>query len=169
MKTLFLLLMTLSLAGTALGQKDPVSATFDKYSGKDGYTIVNITGEMLRMMAQIEEDRRDTTFLSKLNELKILVREKCSDQPVVNFRSEIYDKLDKSAYKEMMTVKEDDEDVAILVKESGGRISEFLIIVGGNKDNVLIQGKGNLLLNEIAKMTGGCHMKGLEHLKELEK
>jgi len=169
MKTLVLFLMTLGLTGTVLGQKDPVSVVFDKYSGKDGYTIVNITGDMLKMISQVEEQRRDTTFISKLNELKILVREKCSDQPVVNFRSEIYDKLDKSVYKEMMTVKQDDEDVAILVKESGGRINEFLIIVGGNDDNVLIQGKGDLLLNEIAKMTGGCQMKGLEHLKQLEK
>jgi hypothetical protein len=69
----------------------------------------------------------------------------------------------------MMSVKQNDEDVFILVRESGNRISEILIIVGGQKDNALIQVKGDLLLSELADMAGKYQMKGLEQLRNLEK
>jgi hypothetical protein len=158
------------LAGSISAQKDPVTAIFEKYSGKEGFTVVNISGDMLNMMAQARAEQGDTLFRSKLTELKILAVEKCTDQAqTVNFRTELVDKLDRSVYKEMMTVKQSDEDVLILIRESKGRISEFLVVVAGSDDNVIIQGKGDMLMSEMSQMAGSFPMKGLEHLKELEK
>jgi hypothetical protein len=151
-------------------QKDVVSAVFDKYAGVEGFTTVSITGDMLNLIAQAEEQRRDTTFTSKLTEVKILALENSCDKPAkLDLRTEVYDKLDKSAYKEMMTVKQNDEDVIILAKELKGRITELLIIVGGQDENVLIQVKGDMLLSEMANMAGQYQMKGFEQLKKLEK
>jgi len=171
MKKMMIILAIMGLAVAAYAQKDPISAVFDKYSGAEGFTTVNITGEMLNMLGKIEKERRDSGFQSKLSELRILVREKkCDDaSPVPDFRSEVLDKIDKMAYKEMMTVKQENENVIILVKESGDRISEFLLVVSGKDDNVLIQAKGDILLREMADLAGNCNMKGFEHLKKLEK
>ncbi|MBN1790547.1 MAG: DUF4252 domain-containing protein, partial [Bacteroidales bacterium] len=147
-----------------------VSALFEKYNGVAGFTTVNITGDMLKLIAQAEAERRDTTFTSTLSEIRILAIEKSSDKPSgINLRSELYDKLDKSVYKEMVSVKKEGEDVVILMKEHQGRIAEILILAGGNDENALIQVKGNMLLSEMADMAGKYHMKGFEHLKKLEK
>jgi hypothetical protein len=86
-----------------------------------------------------------------------------------DFKAEVYDKLDKQVYKEMMTVKESDQNVVVLLKEKGGKISEFLLLVTGKNDNVLIQAKGDMLLSEMADLGGKCNIKGLEQLKMLEK
>lgn len=170
MKKIMIVLIAMGLAGVASAQKDPVSAAFEKYAGKEGFTTVNVSGDMLKMFTQAEEQRRDTTFQSKLTDLRILVREKkCDNTQTANFRADIYDQLDKKEYKEMMTVKESDKDVVILVKESGGRVSEFLLLVTGADDNVLIQAKGDMLLRELADLSGKYQMKGFEHLKNLEK
>jgi len=163
-------MMALCINGMTFAQKDPISAAFDNYAGKEGFTTVNITGDMLKLVAQMEEERRDTTFMSKLSEVKILALDKKDGQPSdVNFRTEVYDKLDKSVYKEMMTVKQKDEDVHILVKELNGRIAELLVFVSGQKDNVMIQLKGDILLREMADMANTYQMKGFEQLKRLEK
>ena len=167
-KTIFILLAW-GLTTLSFGQKDPVSAVFENFSGKDGYVVVNITGDMLQMVSRAEAARRDTTFRSRIDELRILATDKSKGTPALNFRSEVYNKLDKSAYKEMMTVKQSDEDVVILVKEMNDRISEFLIIVSGTDDNVLIQAKGDMLLSEMGEMAGGYPMKGFEHLRKFEK
>jgi|WetSurMetagenome_2_1015567.scaffolds.fasta_scaffold21592_2 hypothetical protein len=170
MKKMMIILAVLGFAGAACAQKDPVSAVFEKYSGAAGFTTVNITGDMLNMLSQVEEQKKDTTFLSRLTDLRILIREKkCSDAQAVDLRSEVYNKLDKKEYKEMMTVKENDQDVVILVKESDGKIHEFLLLVSGKGENVLVQAKGDLLLREMADLAGKCQMKGLEQLKKLEK
>jgi hypothetical protein len=170
MRKIIIVMMTLCLTGMAFAQKDPISAAFDNYAGKEGFTTVNITGDMLKLLTQMEEERKDTTFVSKLNEVKILAIDKGCGQPSnVNFRTEVYDKLDKSVYKEMMTVEKKDEDVHILVKELHGRIAELLVFVSGKDDNVMIQLKGDIVLKEMADMANTYKMNGFEQLKRLEK
>jgi hypothetical protein len=169
MKKIIFVMLALGITTLSFGQKDPVSAVFDSYAGKEGFTLVNVSGDMLKMVARAEETRRDTTFRSRVDEVRILAMDKSKEMPAVNFRSEVYDRLDKNVYKEMITVKQHEEDVIILVKETNDRISEFLIIVSGIGDNVLIQAKGDMLLSEMGEMAGGYKMKGFEHLKRIEK
>jgi hypothetical protein len=171
MKKILFGLMALCLTGMAYAQKDVVSTVFEKYAGTPGYTTVNITGEMLNLVAHVEEQRRDTTFTSRLSEVKILALENGCDKPEasIDLRAEVYSKLDKSVYKEMLSVKQSDEDVVILAKEANGRIAELLIIVGGKDNNALIQIKGDMLLSEMAEMANHYDMKGFEHLKKFEK
>jgi len=170
MKKILLGLLALCLTGILFAQKDLVSAVFEKYAGIDGITTVNITGDMLKLFAQAEEQRRDTTFVSKLSEVRILALEKNCNSPVaLDLRSELYDKLDKSIYKEMLSVKQKGEDIVILMKEINGHIAEILIIAGGEDENALIQVKGDMLLSEMANLADKYQMKGFEQLKKLEK
>jgi hypothetical protein len=170
MKKLMFVLVSVCMTLIASAQKDPVGSIFDQYSGKEGFTTVNITGDMLNMFTRMEEERKDTVIQSKLTNVRILAREGDENKgPVLDLKAEVYDKLDKNAYKEMMSVKESDQDVLILVKEDGGRISEFLLIVSGKDEAVLIQAKGDILMREMADLAGKYQMKGFEQLKHLEK
>ncbi len=170
MKKILLGFVALCLTGWTFGQKDLVSTLFDKYNGAEGITIVNVSGDMLKLLTQAEQERRDTVFTSKLTELRVLATDKSCDKPaVLDLRKEVYDKLDKSVYREMISVKEQGEDVVILVKEANGRISEMLIIAGGEKENALVQIKGDLLLSELAGMAGKFPMMGFHELNKMEK
>ncbi|HLO57600.1 MAG TPA: DUF4252 domain-containing protein [Bacteroidales bacterium] len=170
MNKLILVAASLLLANCTFAQKDIISDVFSKYAGAQGVTTVNITGDMLNLITQAQQQMQDTVFTSKLTEVRILALEKNCDKPAdINLKSEVYDKLDKSVYKEMMSVKEQDEDVVILIKEAKGRISEVLLIAGGKDDNALIQVKGDMLLSEVAKMAGKYQGKGFDHFKMLEK
>lgn len=171
MKRLVVLLISAFFTVILLAQKDPVSVVFEKYSGKEGFISVNMTGDMLGLIMKMEEEKRDTTFRSKLTMVNILASEKGHDSPseAVDFKAEVYEKIDRSVYKEMMTIKESDEEVAIMIKESNGEISELLVIVGGQKENALIQVKGSIILGEVADIAGKSQMKGFEYLRNLEK
>ncbi len=133
MKKVMIILAMACFAGTVFAQKDPISAAFEKYDGKEGFTTVTLSGDMLNMFTKAAEEKHDTTIQSKITSLRILVREKGKSEGTVapDFKTEVYDKLDKQAYKEMMTVKKSDQNVVILVKENGGRISE--IVADGNR------------------------------------
>ena len=167
---MLILVIILCSTGIAFAQKDLVSAIFEKYAGVEGITTVNISGDMLKMFAQAEAERRDTTFSSTLSEVRILSIEKGCDKPAtIDLRAELYDKLDKSVYKEMVTIKKEGEDVVILIREINGRIAELLLIAGGSNENALIQVKGDMLLSEMSDMAGKYQMKGFDQLKMLEK
>ncbi|HEX2393793.1 MAG TPA: DUF4252 domain-containing protein [Bacteroidales bacterium] len=170
MKKLFFVICAILIAASGFAQKDLISSVFEKYAGTDGITTVNMTGDMLKLITQAEMERRDTVFSSTLSEIRVLaVEDECEKPSGLNLKTEVYDKLDKSVYKEMLTVKQTNEDVVIMVKESEGRIKEMLVIVGGSKDNALIQIKGDMLLSELADMAGKYQMKGFEQLKKLDK
>jgi hypothetical protein len=169
MKKIIIGLVALCCFGTSYAQKDLIGAMFEKYTGKEGYTTVNITGDMLKLITQAEEQRRDTLITSKLSELRILTLDNdCDKTASIDFKTELFDKLDKAIYKEMMTVRQIDENVDILIKESNGRIAEMLIVVDGKDDKVLIQVKGDILMSELTEMASRYQMKGFEHLKKLE-
>ena len=170
MKRIALAFCTLFIALSGFSQNDIISSFFDKFAGAEGITTVNITGDMLKLMAQAEMERRDTVIKSTLSEIRILSAEDESDIPDgFNLKAEIIDKLDKSVYKEMIRVNQTDEDVLVLVRESNGRIQELLVVVGGDDENALSQIKGDMLLSELADMAGRYQMKGFEHLKKMNR
>jgi len=165
MKKIVLSLAAMVFSGMIFAQQDPISSIFEKYAGKEGFVTVTLTGDMLKMAAQMQEYKKDTTLISRLAELKILVHEKSAAETDVNFYTEVYKLVDKSVFKELMTVKEEDTDITMLARESDGVISEFILLVGGDEDNVLIHAKGNILLRELAEMAGNYNLKGFDQFK----
>jgi hypothetical protein len=165
-----LLIVVTSAYGTVvIAQQDPVKNLFDKYAGKEGFTTVYLTGDLLKMAAKLDPEDKDMRFLSQITEIKVLAQECQEGQTTgLNFHSEIWPSLNKSAYKELLIVKEKDQDVKILACENGDFISEFLIIVSGLNENVLVQIKGNLNLNEIDKLSESFDFQGFNQLKKLE-
>ena len=161
-----LLLFTL----TVIGQKSAVDKVFDKYSGKDGYTTVYISSFMFNLLNSLEVDDPEYNDFKKatsgINSIKILTQEGGSS---VSFGRELLDMLPRSEYKEMMTVKDDDEEVLFLARENGGVITEFLLIVSGDDgEDALIAIQGNIDLESLSSIAEGLDMPGLKNLEELE-
>lgn len=170
-KVTFILLFAItSLYSTGVvAQQDPVSRLFDRYAGKEGFTTVFVTGDLLKMAAKCDPEDQDLRFLSNLSEIRVLAQEGKDGQIAgLNFHAEIWPDLDKAAYKELLIVKEKDQDVKMLARENGKTISEFLIIVSGTNENVLVQIKGNLNLQEMDKLSESFDFKGFDQLKKLE-
>ena len=163
MKKVMIILAMACFAVAISAQTDPVSAAFEKYNGKDGFMVVTLSGDMLNMFTKAAQEKHESTIQSKITSMRILVREEKHDgsSSPADFKTEVYDKLDRKLYKEMMTVKESDENVVIMVKENAGNISELLLMVSGKNDNVLMQAKGDMLLREIADLGGKFHLKGM--------
>lgn len=147
--------------------QDPVNDVFDQYAGKEGFTTVNITGELFKMLIEMDQSCKHQKNLStQINEIKILAQEEGSSSDA-NFHELIYNKMNRDEYKELLTVRESDAKVNILAKEDNGIITEFLLIVSGD-ENVLISIKGNIVLNELGDLAESIDMKGFEMLKMLE-
>jgi hypothetical protein len=165
-----LLIAVTSIYGTVvIAQRDPVNSLFEKYAGKEGFTTVHLTGDLLKLAAKMDSEDKDMNILSQITEIKVLAQEGVEGQSSgLNFHSEIWPGLDKSAYKELLIVKEKDQDVKMLARENGDIISEFLIIVSGLNENVLVQIKGNMNLNEINQLSDSFDFDGFDQLTKLE-
>lgn len=147
----------------------PVDELFDKYSGQEGFTSVYITSYMFSMFTDIEtNDPEFDELVKNLKGIKILATDE-TYKGNANFYKEIIDKLPMSEYKELMVIKEKDQDIKFLVNEKDGKIIELLLIAGGKDENALISIQGNIDLKNISKLSKSMNINGLEHLEEIDK
>jgi hypothetical protein len=101
--------------------------------------------------------------LEKISGIKILAQEDKEITGELNFYDELKKSLDFNKYKELVVVKEKDQDVWIIARENNDRIAELLIIVGGD-ENVLVWIEGNFTFEDLSELS---EIDGLEQLELL--
>lgn len=167
MKKLSLITIALIMPLFIFAQQSAVDKLFDKYGGKEGFTTVSINKGMFEMLNEIDPEDEDLKALAKIESVKVLAIEDEELIKGLNFYDEIMKSLNIKDYEELMTVKQSDQDVKILVKQTGNIIQELLIVVGG-EDNAMVCIKGNIQLKDLSGLSDGFSMDGLEALELLD-
>jgi hypothetical protein len=169
MKKLFLSVAFVGLVLWSQAQTNPIDAMFDKYSEKEGFTVVSISGKMLGMFADNEEANKEAgNVINRLKSIKILSVEDSTLNKNLNFYTELNKKLDLSVYEELMLVKEGPDITRFLIRQTGSIISELLVVTGGPGGNSLISIKGDLDMKNISNLSKDIGMKDLEGLENLD-
>jgi hypothetical protein len=169
MKKIFLATTFFLAVLASQGQNSAVDKLFEKYSGKEGYTSVYISKYMFSMFSDVDPENKEfNDLVSKLNSIKILATDENSNLGI-NFNIEIMKELPIKEYKELMVIKEKDQDLKFLIKDVNGRIVELLLIIGGKTDNALICIQGeDINLKNIAKLSSSMKIEGLEKLEKID-
>jgi hypothetical protein len=170
MKKIFLSFTALCLALIVQAQSNPVDEMFNKYSDKQGFTVVSISSKMLGMFANKDAANKDTDdIISRLKSIKILSVEDSLLNKNLNFYTELSKKLDLSVYEELMVVKSGPDMTKFLIKQTGKVITELLVIIGGPGGNSLISIKGDLNLKNISDLSKSLDMQELKSLDKIDK
>jgi hypothetical protein len=167
MKKFILSITSLCLALIMQAQSNPIDEMFNKYSEKEGFTVVTISGKMFSMFSNLDDESKDAdNVISKLKSIRILSVEDSLLNKNLNFYSELSKKLDLSVYEDLMLVKEGPNITRFLIKQTGNVISELLVITGGPAGNSLISIRGELNLKNISDLSKSV---GIDELKSLDK
>jgi hypothetical protein len=146
-----LLFIALTFTLTIVSGQKSVDALFERYSGRDGFVTVSISGNLLRL-AHLEDNNRDNSLPANITAIRILAREDDNMKKIDNFYDQVIKDLNLNDYEEFMSVKKSDQDLRMLVRTDGNIFREFLLIAGG-EDNALIQIKGNMTLREAKRFS----------------
>jgi hypothetical protein len=166
MKKIFLSLAFLSIAAMINAQNNAVEEMFNKYSEKQGFSLVSISSKMFSMFSSREKDQDADDIIGKLKSIRILSVEDSLLNKNLNFYTELTRKLDVSAYEELLVVKNGPDITKFLIKESGKYITELLVVTGGPGGNSLISIKGDLNLKNLSELSKDID---IQELKDLEK
>lgn len=147
MKRQLLFILIILFSANAKSQKS-VDALFSKYSGRDGYVSITVSGNLLKFSSCSDEDN---CMPSNITEIRILAQEDKPDKDP-GFSGVILKGIDLDDYEEFMRVRESDQDFRMMVRAEGRKFKEFLLIAGG-EDNALIQIKGDMSYNEAKKFS----------------
>lgn len=150
MKRVFFIVLAIAFPAFLMAQNSAVDKLFNKYKGKEGVTTVQISPELFQIVKAMEIDEIDEHDIpfDKIASVKILTIEDEEEWDGVNFYKEIQKDLDVSDFAEVLTVDDGGETVRMWMKADKAKVSEFLLIVGGD-DNVLIYITGNFNLNDL--------------------
>ncbi len=170
MKKLILSIAAVCLTLLNQAQTNPIDEMFDKYSEKQGFTVVSISGKMFSMFASEDKENKEAdNVISKLKSIRILSVEDSLLNKNLNFYTELSKKIDFSVYEELMVVKEGPDITKFLIRQNGKIITELLVITGGPGGNSLISIKGELNLKNISELSKDIGIQELKSLDKMEK
>ncbi len=171
MKRIILLLLTaICLSAFLRAQTGAIDEMFKKYSGRDGFTVVTISGKMFSMIANLDRDNESAdNIINNLNSIQILTVEDSLLNQDINFYTELSKKLNLNVYEEMMGVKEGRDMTKFLIRSNEDKITELLIITGGPGGNSLISIRGNLSMKNISDLSKSMDIKQLEEFEKMNK
>jgi len=176
MKKLFvsLALLMFSLPMAVNAQETAMDKFYEKYAAEKGFTGVSVSPEMFEMLASMEVN--DSTgqmeeahqMMKQLTGLKMLSYE---PQPGV----EMFPLIEKARkalkidnYTEMMTVQDDGETIIFYVKKSGDKVSELLMTLQGEGQEVVLDIAGNIDMKSVAQLGQMMNMKGVGNLSKMK-
>ncbi len=172
MKTIALILGFIAFS-LGMNAQSIIDEYYDKYSGAEGFTSVYISKYMFEMFAEnqenLEMEDEIEEIISQLDGIKILLTD---DDPAtkvpINLYNEVMKQLPSSSYKEIMVVKEDDQNVNMYVREEKGKVAELLMVIGGGDENIVMSIQGNIDMKNIAKLAKSMNIEGMENLEMIE-
>ncbi len=169
MKKLILVLALGLIGMTTVMAQSKIDKIFDKYNGQEGFTNITINQYLFEMIAKMDttKEGKEVVDMAKTIEvIQILAMD--TVLPGINLYEDVMAATKKANYKELMTVKEKDNDIIFLVDDVDGKIRELLMVIGGTKsDNVIVRIKGDIDLAKMGSMAKTMNIKGMENLEKL--
>jgi hypothetical protein len=162
------ILLMCSIAASA--QNDAIAKFFTKYQNDESFSQVTISGKMFSMMANLDgetpEEKAMINSISKIKGLKILSKSETRNSR--ELYKEAISMIPTSSFEELMSVRDKDKDMKFFTKESGGKISELVMVMGGNEEFMVLTLFGEIDLKEISKIGKKVNIDGLENLEKVK-
>ena len=165
--------MIVMLMGVIVGAnaQDAITKFFSKYQNDESFSQVTVSSKMFslftNMDAETAEDKEVLEAISKLKGLRILAKEDARNSR--ELYAEAFKLIPVKDYEELLSVRDKDKDMKFLIKESGGKISELLMIMGGTTNFMVMSLYGEIDLKQISHIGKKMNVEGLENLQKLDK
>jgi hypothetical protein len=162
------LLALLLLAAGAFAQDDAIGKFFGKYIDDSRFTVVSVSPKMFRLLAKANWDSIPAdlrTTVTSLRSLRIL----STDATPRQFYKEALSRIDMKEYEELITVKDKNDNVHFVVKESGGVIHELLMIAVDGDGFTMMSFVGDIDLDKMSRLSSSLSIKGMEDLKNAKR
>src|SRR5690606_22521724 len=168
-KIVLLLLFCLPLTAMAQSLAEKVASN---YEGKKGYTTVNMSKSMFKMLSRIKttdpEYKDSQKFISNLEGIQILIQEDAETNTLKNDLVSLAHSLTKNGYEEVMNINEEGNIISFKLRQSNCRSGE-LVMRSRGEDTVLMIISRNLLLDELTSISDNLNMRGMEPVTKLKK
>ena len=152
-----------------MAKNHPLDKLIEKYSGKDGFSIVNINEDMLDMLPLDIGGNKSVDIhgmVQNIDGVKIISYDpsEVKTGKKIDFYDEVIKTVPLKQYKELMTIEEKDQKVKFLVKKEKEKIKEFIMLTKDGDEVTIIWISGDDIdLNMLSRLSPR-HLKAAIHM-----
>ena len=161
-------MMVMSIAVQA--QDNAISKFFSKYQGDESFSQVTVSSKMFglftNMDAEKPEDKEILEAISKIKGLRVLAKQEARNSR--ELYKEAMTMIPVREYEELLTVRDKDKDMKFFIKETGGKISELVMVMGGNEEFMVLSLFGEIDLKQVSRIGRKMDIDGLDHLEKMK-
>jgi hypothetical protein len=170
MKKIMISMMALLFTTIGLfGQNNAIDKFFAAYQDNDDFSVVYVSPKMFQMLAKVASKELDEDINAVVKDLKGLKILRTDVNSAAIYKDAVK-KINTKEYELLLTARDKGQNVNFYTKTSTGDIiEELLLLVGGEKEFVLLSFVGTLDLDKIAKLASKLDMDGAQHLEKLKK
>jgi len=167
-RKLSVLAALLVVSAGVFAQDDAIGKFFGKYVDDSRFTIVSVSPKMFRLLSKVNwdtipSDLRQT--VTGLHSLRILSTETTPQQ----FYKEALSRIDMKEYEELITIRDKQDNVRFVIKETGGIVHELLMIAVDDDGFTLMSFTGDIDLDKLSRLSSSLNIKGMEGLKNAQR
>ena len=153
-----ILSLLIIVAGMSLyAQPDGIDRLYYTYRGEEGVVAFRIPGFVMKLAGSIADlDHEEKQLLRSLRSVTVLTIEEAHLYPGLNFTEEVDFSNFNKGFQLLMEVHEENEDVFIAARERNGKITDLIVVVGGD-ENVLVHVRGRMdsdLIENLSEVAG---------------
>ena len=157
MKKIIISALPIFFTISLLAQPAGYQKVYETYKGEKGVVSIRVPGFLMKFAGHCAGlDHKEKKLLRSLRSVSVLTIEDSDRYPGVNFTEEMDISRMKGNYNLMLEVHDGGEDVIIAVREKRGKITDLIVVVGG-EENTLVHVRGRMncdLLEELADVSG---------------
>ena len=161
-------MIMLSIAVQA--QDNAISKVFSKYQGDESFSQVTISSKMFGLFTNMDadkpEDKEILDAISKIKGLRVLAKQEARNSR--ELYKEAMTMIPVKEYEELMTVRDKDKDMKFFIKEASGKISELVMVMGGNEEFMVLSLFGEIDLKQVSRIGRKMDIDGLDHLEKMK-
>lgn len=167
----FIAVVGLMIIASGAFAQDAISKFFSKYQTDETFSQVTVSSKMFGLFTNMEadtpEDKEVLDAISKLKGLRILAKQDARNARTLY--KEAFGLIPMKEYEELLSVRDKDKDMKFMIKENSGKISELLMVMGGNEEFMVMSLFGEIDLKQISRIGKKMNVSGLEHLDKMNK
>jgi hypothetical protein len=157
--------MMMSVAAYA---QDGIAKFIAKYQDDETFTQVKVSQKMFGLFTNLNidkpEDKDVLDAISKIQGLTVLAKQQTRDSRALYKEALTY--VPKT-YEELMSVRDKDKDMKFFIKEASGKVSDLVMVMGGNDEFALITLFGEIDLKKIGSIGKKMNIDGLDKLEKI--
>jgi len=164
MRLIIILAAACLMAVNTFAQNSTLEGFYQKYTQFENVTDVKLQGWLLKLASEYSDEEQANKLLEKITHLRVLVMEEGNLVSPQDYKR-LLKNIRSESFETLFEVKEQQQDIALYLREDGDTITDVLVLVNSPDNFVLLSLEGLLKFSDLNDLN--IDVEGMEHLEKL--